>query len=378
MMTRKLYAYQIILIIVITVVVSQLAFAQARLKDVITTRDNKTKEGEIVKEDFKFVQITLQGGGGSESVPLANIDNIRYDIQVAEWFNAETAWQQKNYKKAVELYEVLLAKVGQLRVIFKPHIIYKLAVSYQALNQWDKAISLYDTLAKEIPDNRFCREASDAEVKCHLAKGDRPGAVKATEKYKSIFNQIKASDELSYGMELLKGDILFVIDPKQARQVYTSLIRDASAYPEIRDSARVGLGRCQLSEKQYSDAERNFNEVIKESLAPAVLRGAYTGLGDCYRVVAEKSNTLVDYKKALRAYLRVNVLYLPQEGESIDEYCRASYYAASCLNIMANFIPDADKQKQHKEYAKRIAIELRSSPAFASNKWVKDLEQFVK
>jgi radical SAM superfamily enzyme YgiQ (UPF0313 family) len=95
------------------------------------------------------------------------------------------------------------------------------------------------------------------------------------------------------------------LDDKEFKSVYRRWLKTA------RKEMRLSKGRAFLTVKQYDEAIRNTNEVIK--LAPEEL-SAYFLLGSCYEQTNRNEDALALYNKALKVFPDESVIYLRLAG----------------------------------------------------------------
>jgi tetratricopeptide (TPR) repeat protein len=136
--------------------------------------------------------------------------------------------------------------------------------------------------------------------------------------------------------------------------------------PSILYRAWVGVGRIEMTNKNFNEAEKAFNEAIEKSDDSLANAGAYNGRADCSlaRSPAPDSKT---YKSALFDYLRSKILYPAPTGEPTIEEEKATYYAAYCFEKLAQSVP-AEKKKIYIGNARALYQELKEK--FPRSKFV--------
>jgi hypothetical protein len=103
---------------------------------------------------------------------------------------------------------------------------------------------------------------------------------------------------------------------------------------DLHGKAQCALGAAWLAEESFQNATEAYKKVIRAGEEeysrgmdiPSVLVMAYNGLGDAYRLKAEKFGDKADYREAAVAYLHVVVLF----GGPPEQRQHALQHGATC------------------------------------------------
>lgn len=341
------------------------SFGQATGKDQVRLKSGEIKQGNITKEDFRGLSISV--GSAAQDFQWEDIaeNGIIYNYGTGklatDWPKAKRLEDEGKYKDAAVAFKVLSDEIEQnqtkYRDIFKQHVLYSAAFNYQRSSQLGQAINYYTKLLSDIPETKYIREANLNKIKCTVAQGDTKGVIVAIEGAKNQITKVGMGGDLIYQIDLIKARILTSTDIKTATQIYKQVKSDAaSKHPAFAEIATVGLGLILLKENP-TEAERHFNEVIDKSTNSSALAGAYKGLGDVYFQKAEQTHKIENYHDALINYLKTNVLFLPEEEIGLPYYIEATFQAGICFTKMLNFV-DPKKQEEYKKFANDLFTEI--------------------
>jgi tetratricopeptide (TPR) repeat protein len=359
-----------IIFLLLVIILVQFVFAQELADVILWSPDGKsTKEdaGEIVKETFEGVDLKIKGSAAVIKIKLAQIRNITYRGEHPLFTQARQSQEAGKYTQAIDIYNKLLSDAN-LRSIFRQHLLYNIALSYQLAGQIDKAIESYDNLFKEFSDTRYFRQAYFNKSGCFNTKKDIKMATDTLDEAKAKGQ--KLGDKFLFEVDLRKATLLEENNQlDNARGLYNRLTAIAIREPTILYRAKAGLGRIHILNKNFTEAEGIFKEVIEKREADDIAKAvAYNGRADCI-IARNPSPDLKTYKAALFDYLISKVLYAAPPGESTQEEEKAIYNSAYCYEKLAQAMPP-EKKKVYINNAIALYRELKQK--FPASKLVPD------
>ncbi|MCK4909805.1 MAG: tetratricopeptide repeat protein, partial [Planctomycetes bacterium] len=203
--------------------------AQGQQEDTIVYSTDGTTimeaKGTIIKESFKGVELKTR------KFKLNEIKNIKYANQPYKYFNAQNSQSQREYDKAIKVYQEILEdiKSSKTRALFKQHMLFNIARCYQSDRKFGQAVKAYEHLLKEIPDTRYFREAYENIAQCYLAQKDITKAVAAMVEARKQGSAAGLDQESLLKFDLLKANILENNgQPDQAQPLYANISQQAT------------------------------------------------------------------------------------------------------------------------------------------------------
>lgn len=367
--------------ILITLLLLTISFqylsAQESLDSVSWTPDQgKTTipdSGEIINETFEGIELKLKGNV-TKKIRLEQIQSIEYANEPSQYTQAKQSQESGKYAQSVDLYTKSLSD-SRLRTIYKQHILYNIALSYQLSGQFDKALQSYEELFKAYPQSRYFREAYFNKSQCAAGKGDLQMASDILDDAKAKAKQLNVENKFLYEIDLRKAMLLEdnnKID--DAKAIYNRLTGIATKEPSILYRAWVGVGRCEIANKNSAEAEKAFNEVIEKSDDALANAGAYNGRAACILARSSSPDAKV-YKNALFDYLRSKTLYPAIVGQSTVEEEKAIYYAGYCFEKLAQAMA-TEKKKVYINNARALYQELKQK--FPTSKLVPEANKHLQ
>jgi tetratricopeptide (TPR) repeat protein len=243
---------------------------------------------------------------GNQTIPVDQIEKVRYDGQPASMTLAETreanATSAKGLEEAADLYQKAVGEVPD-----KPFLIqaaqFRRAQILADLAQADptrvsQAIDTLESFVKAHPKSRHLGPALEALARLYLQKPD-------FDKAASILKQLDQIPWAAARAAVLQARVL--ARRGQYEQAVAALDRLLGTLPEGTEKHREAMlakAECLAGLKKFDEAEATVRAVIKA--APAedaeVQALAHNTLGDCLRAAGRR-------KDALFAYLQTDILY---------------------------------------------------------------------
>jgi tetratricopeptide (TPR) repeat protein len=315
------------------------AWAQeSEADDTIKKVDKTAQQGKITAEDLKGVKIQM--GKANITLDWKSIKSITYvGVGASNLVQARGSVDAGSIAEAVQILEDLRKK-ADLRPLLKPHVLNLLGSCYLRLGDLDKAIATYEDLFKTFPQTQFLVSGGGENlVNAYLGKGNPQGASSTLDALiKAAGSDVGSLNLLRARVQEAGGDFAGAAGSYKA-------VMDAASDEGTKGAAELGIARCLLGQKKTAEAEGKFRGLVTRDLPWLVLAGAWNGIGDImYAAAADKHDPemMVD---ALFCHLRGCVLYLPNSGESTNEYEHALYGAYKCFKGLSE-IETKEKEKK--------------------------------
>lgn len=282
-----------------------LAWASSAAADRIDLRDGKQVVGKIERETP--TEVTIQGSGAAQTVPLNRIASVHYHRQPAALTLAKTQEDAGNYSSAAEQFAKAASESKD-----KP-LIHQAAVFGQARASARRALEESEGIDDAI--NRLeAFRSSHAETRHHFPLHELLGSLHL--KKKDFVRAGQAFDELARApwakaklrAGLFQGRILMAQDRlDQALARFGEVVAGKADSPEqelAQAEALLETARCYQRLKQHDREIAALEQLVERAPAnaTAVQGEAYAALGDAARAANRP-------KDALLAYLHVELLF---------------------------------------------------------------------
>ncbi len=333
------------LALVLGVLVTVPAFAQDRIhqKDgVVFPKESSTQKIQVTKETYTVIKYKLESRGVSldQEMSTSKVNYVQYARKNSDFTEAMDAFNSGGFEDALELFTGLAKRKSPHWL--KQHSLFRAAECQYAMGDWDAAITGYERLRAEVSDSRFVPEAQLKIAMCKLNKNDVEGARADFGKLKRDVGNKDYDPEYEFRADL--G--LIEIDERAGKfSVALSELEKLQAkvgddYPAVASATRLRIGSVYIQERQYKKAENYFKAILEadsETTDPAVVFGAYIGLGDSYFAQSK-------FKEALKdCYLRVVVMDDREGTVPQDVLAKALFWSARCWDQLRNEKPEYGK-----------------------------------
>ncbi|MDQ7779265.1 MAG: tetratricopeptide repeat protein [Planctomycetota bacterium] len=353
---------------------------------------NKEVQGTITKETYDKISYIMPetGGAATGAVATVRVAEITYaeDSKSADFKRGEEAQDSGKWKDAIVSFQTAL-KDRNLRAIFKQHARYRLAVCCENNGSLEEAAKNYDALLKEFADSRFLREAYEALINVHIARGKPEDAEKVAAQAEKQARDLKLDINFTQKIVYLKGRVL------EEKKMYPEAIKEfqrasADKTLDVASDALLAIGRCQVAQGQTDQAEETLRKVISAAQgknAEYTKAGAWNSIGDMYRKKAESikeggPEKIALFDKALRTYLRSVVCWdkVNATGKwsgKIEEFGKAMYYCARCFDILKEgYKAEPEKSDRYRTRAQQLYAE--TAAFFVGTRWPDEARKWMK
>lgn len=302
-------------------VVVGLAWAE----DEVERRTSKIPlRGQITAESPDELSIQRKDNGKTETVPINELENVKYDSEVGKAaYQAYIAFEKGgDYQKAADAYAkaaqgtdakgfaMATAKFGRARSLVR--------MAQRDPARADEAIAALEEFRKEHSGSRFHYTLHEMLGQLYLSQGKAQPA-------RTAFAEIAKAPWADYKLKatVYEGRVLLLAGQiDQAIAKFNEVAKsdgDSSQEKLHRQEALVGKSDCLVKQKKYDEAEKSLREVIDAASGDesSVQAPAFNLLGDVQRETGKP-------KDAILSYLYVELLY---SGER-SEHAKALAYLA--------------------------------------------------
>ena len=300
--------------------------------------------------DKLIYSMKIKGGkAAKQTMDISKVDTVHYWPKPTAYTAAANLMNSGDYAGAIARF-LAVAKDRSQRSWARTYALMNIALMYEDDGNLDGAIQAWEKLAKDFSRSRYVPKAFIQVGLAQLSKGDAEAA-------KRSFERLGRLSGLPEGQKIMAKYYMILIKEKQgaaaknqsllrqALSEYKALLGKTEGDTELAEVAilcRLGIGTCQLLLGQYDQALAFFQKIADAAKDPAVLAGAFIGLGDCYF----KKN---QWKDALLAFLRVEILY----DRNPEMTAQALYKSGKCFQFMlGDGIGEDNKIRAKTQYGK--------------------------
>lgn len=187
------------------------------------------------------------------------------------FYSAESAYSLGDTKKAIQLYDRLLALPDVGDSPLRCDALYARGVAYEDLEQFDRAISSFRQLLSSC-------DREDLITDVHLRIGDtailRKDVDKAIESFDAAMKSAESEEDIAYALFRQAFALVQAKRPNEAAAKYEQLL---DQYPKSRYAATARLASAQSAYRggEMKTAEKRFREVYSEGNVEAATEAAH-------------------------------------------------------------------------------------------------------
>ena len=292
-----------------------------------TQSDYDSSPYNVTSENYDKISFIMKLGNAKpmkQTLDTAKVEKVFFNPFPPAYRAAAELMNAGDYPGAIGKFQTL-ANDRQARKWVRILALMDVARIHEAGGNLAGILGAWEKLAKDFPRSRYVPKAFIQIGLTHLANND----VKAA---KASFARLGRLSGLPAGQKMLAQYYLILIKQKQgqlkqALSEYRSLLSKSENNEELKEVAilsRLGIGTCLNGTGKYDEALAFFQKIADSAKDPAVLAGAFNGLGNCYY----KKN---QWKDALLAFLRVEVLY----DEDPEQTAHALLHSGRCFAFMS-------------------------------------------
>lgn len=324
------------------------------------TSGDPIEDVSIVGETL--TEVTYQEERRERTIPSEEVLSIEFESFPSKVDEANDAAATEDTLLAIDLLEEYLEPLlngrGDRRHPWAPAwAAFRVIELNTAVGELGAAISAGERLIETFPESRYVPSAYVAIAQAMALAGENDKAQRKLEEFDRLIVRNNLSKLWALECRLAKVTTSGETGAG-ARKELEGIEKDAgSEYPVVRNRAIVARGESYVAEVGPSgsdsvgaltSARELFEQVIEDPASDdATLAGAYAGLGSCIFNTAAASGDEEQLKAALRAFMRVVVLY----KDHVQYLPRAMFYAGRCFNFLGG---DGDDERANRLYGKLI------------------------
>ena len=318
------------------------AAGQTREDEIHLKDGKKITKIEIMKETCETV--TYKQGGTRQEVGADKVADIRYGDRPLRYSQAYSNFVTGRFTKAIEDLDMLIGSPGNSTWLkqYSLHLKGKclLALSRTEPGLFEDAVDTFQTFVdeKSWADHRMAPEMLRGLGDSLVGAGrlDEAGVAFDTLAGLGCPGPWQINGKYGKGLILIKQSKY-----QEARSLLEDVVQKTSGRAgseDLHGLARCAVGEAWLAEESYGNAIDQYQSVVKAgerefsrsgALFPILAR-AYNGLGDAYRMRAEKRDDKKDFREAAVAYLHVVVLF---SGPTNERAHALEHGAKSCQQV---------------------------------------------
>ena len=304
--------------------IALLLASAASAADTVVLLNGQRHTGTVLRDDAEKVALRTRG---EVEFASSQVREVIYDDGRPESYTlGKVAYLERRYDQAVNYLVTALDQ--QPNKLLVQYIYYYEGLAHDRLGENEEAVACFEKLWEMGNATRFWMEAGNNLVPLYLNTGNVAKAEK-------VIKEISGNDRARAQVNVWRAMIL----EKQKRydqaiKAYREAASDArSRQPEIASEAEIGIARCQIYAKSYSEAARSLRSLIQGTEDNGIRARCYVLLGDA---LAAQARSSAEYEEAVMAYLRVPTLYPgSQETEA-----KALFEAGNCFKKMGGQVAE--------------------------------------
>jgi len=291
----------------------------------------------VTKETFSEVEYKLRGLNNPLKIHAKDVDRIEYSRMPDAYRAGLQSLEDQDYEQAVVDMEEAIRRGKGFHWV-EQNAFYRIALCYEKMGDYGKAISAYRTLLTNVPDTRFFGNAWVGVIQCTFHGQGKTGEkqiLKAIQDFERSIKRNRLGKSWQYEADYWKlrfrdekGEDISAEAEKLSQKA-----KDDN--PGVASKAKILIGHNLLS-KDPVEAKKYFVGVLKSASNAqfGVKAAAYTGLGLSIFKTSSEDNVRT-FLKARDYFLRAITLgdKYPDLVER-EVMVRALFYAARCFHIL--------------------------------------------
>jgi len=208
---------------------------------------------------------------------------------------------------------------------------YRLVIVYGVMGEVGDLASTADEMVTLEPDSRYLPIVLAMKAQVLADSGDKAKAISALGDLEKLAKARGLGDRWKLEVEL--GKILYgpLTGGAQRKKLEDISGRAGAAQPIVRNKAEASIGASFLAEGKLKEAEGILTAVVADPKADdRTLAAAYAGVGQCLFRRGEAASDPALLSAALKAYMRVVVLY----KNEINYLPESLFFAGRCFQLL--------------------------------------------
>lgn len=327
--------------------------AWAQGDDLLRMKDGRELRGRVVSERFDRLNFSMRRGA-STSIDWNDVADIDYHAP-QPYSDAVALHSAGLWKDALDAFSTV-REIKDLRRPLQQETLYYVALLRKQLGDLQGATDGFRELLEDFPTGRYLRQATRGLVLGLLAQGQTDDAAAVIGRVESDAKTLLSDDRLAAEVVLLHGKVAQAQGRlEEARSRFADAEANPALQPWDRADASLGVARILEATGESEAAEQRYRNIVEGDASPLVLAAAWNHLADVRLEAGRQARDASLITDALYGYLRGVVLYVPQAGDSHDEFHRALAGAAQCFEYLSQLATDP----KEKALNRRRAADLR-------------------
>ena len=311
-----------------------LSLAGLTLADEIHLTDGKSITDVSIQSET-MTEVTYRKDRKEGKVPADTILSIDYSAKPQLVDQADASMRDGLFEDAEVDLTNFLAGVKAKRPRKYPwsraYAYYRLAEVYEVLQSIEDVKQTVNEMAELEPESRYLPYAISIKARALADSGDKASALAALGDLEKVVASAGLGDRWKLEVELgklLYGDATGASLRKKLQDLADLA---GSGNPVVRNRALAEIGISLLGEGKLDEGEKIFRSIVSDPKADdRTLAAAHTGLGHCLFRRGEPTKDPELLKEALKAFMRVVVLY----GHEINYVPEALFFAGRCFQLI--------------------------------------------
>lgn len=338
------------------------------LADDIYLTDGKTLSDVDVTEET-MSEVTYKSDRKTETVASDKVLSISYSEKPQLVDQGDAAMAGDLFVDAeAYLYNFLdgvKERVPSKHKWSRAYAYYRLVTVYGVMGEVGDLATTADEMAALEPDSRYLPIVMALKAQVLADSGDKAKALSALGDLEKLASSKGLGDRWTLEVEL--GKVLYgpLTGGAQRQKLEDISGRAGTGQPIVRNKAEASIGASFLAEGMLPEAEKVLSAVVADPKADdRTLAAAYTGLGQCLFRRGEAASDPALLSSALKAYMRVVVLY----KKEINYLPEALFFAGRCFQLLEG---EGAEDNAYKLYSHVMRT-------FPDSRWAKEARGFRK
>jgi TolA-binding protein len=298
--------------------------------DKVTLVKGDVLTGRVAAESAEEIKVMVREKTGQEAPLLlrpAQVADIEWGMDMAEWHEAHAAFKKGNYKRAAETFGGIINEkenLEQVRGEARPYLFYMHAESLYRAQRTPEALAAFQKFMSACKTSIYASQAFGSIIDAAIQSNDSANAEKYLAEMRNGAGDQKALADYYHGKLLLAQNKV-----KEADAKFLSAAR-ASTVTSTQGMALMGQANCAIAEGNLGKARELASKALAASPPRAVAASAHLVIGNALMSEAEAAGAPASEQKlvdAMLSYMRVPILY---SGDSATEP-EALFKTGECL-----------------------------------------------
>jgi len=319
-----------------------------------TENDYAESKITISEENLDRIVFTIEGVPTPQDQKTADVDRIFHDPSLAPSGLARGK-RLLDGGQAEEAYALFEEVAGDARAPkwAQAEAAFRMGEALWQGGALDDAAKAFDAFLSKWKQSRYVPQATQANARIKLQKGDVEGARDAFAALKKMPGLPESEAlEVDYWINWIgeqvaaqKGDKAGLETALKGYEALARTLKGRAGLENLFGKCQVGAISCMLGLGRYAEGQAEATKVVEENSDPFVRAGAHTLLGRAIVLQNAGGNDKAKYKTALLHFLKVVTLYGGEPGA--EEWMAESLYRSGELfNELRPAQTNTDEEKE--------------------------------